>query len=151
MQVLCPPESDPLAAALARSTTQLRVEEPEQDLETSQIIVQPVHWECQIIITKPPPAPVGKKGYEPEHLIRANTLAGYWEMNRRFIKQLAAMPRAPYDSPAQISVDSLVAESCKIGERASLKKTIVGRHCVIGRGAKLSGCILWDFCTVDEK
>lgn len=60
-------------------------------------------------------------------------------------------PQPAVHPSAQISADSLVGESTKIGEKSSIKKTIIGRHCVIGKGAKLSGCILWDFVTVDEK
>lgn len=58
---------------------------------------------------------------------------------------------APIHPSAQISADSVVGEGAKIGEKSSIKKTIIGRHCVIGKGAKLSGCILWDFVVVDEK
>lgn len=98
---------------------------------------------------------------EPEHLIRANSLAGYWELNRRLIRNL---PTGPGSSPhigsteegaisasAQISPDTIVGEGTRVGERASIKKCVVGRHCVIGRGAKLTGCVLWDFVVVEEK
>lgn len=145
-------------------------------------------WRCQVIICAPPPAldsaqsSKGGKGdkhksaTEPEHLIRANSLAGYWELNRRFLRNFASAniqvngtttsPRlantttvddgtgsaAPLISPsAQISPDSLIGESTRVGERASIKKCVVGRHCHIGRGAKLTGCVLWDFVTVEEK
>ena len=143
-------------------------------------------WKCQVIICTPPtPAekpPTGKSGkadkhtsaVEREHLIRANSLAGYWELNRRFIRTYAAngqangtsiSPRlpsttitddptgsAPLVSPsAQISPDSLLGEGTRVGDRASIKKCVVGRHCHIGRGAKITGCVLWDFVTVEEK
>lgn len=140
----------------------------------------PATWKCQTIVVVPqrveatvqqgkgkdkaktPPA-------EPFHLIRANSLAGYWELNRRFLRTMAptinvqppATPTSarpedgqavPAISPsAQISPDSLLGESTKVGEKASIKKCIVGRHCNIGRGAKLTGCVLWDFVTVEEK
>lgn len=140
MSVLCPPEADPFAAALAQSTSR-----PLADEDTPA-------WDCQIITTKPPPAPpipanAGRKAVQPdpEYLVRANTLAGYWDIHRRLIKNL---PKTP---PSAQMADSVVDDSSKLGERSSLKKTIVGRHCVIGRGAKLSGCVIWDFCTIDEK
>lgn len=152
-------------------------------------------WTCQYI-SAVTPAPVpeasgsgsahqqgkGKKGQqqkapaqatqaEPEHLVRANTLAGYWELNRRAMKQAAvsAPPRTAGTGPStsavaaedgasagtvhpsvQISGDSLVGDSTRIGEKASVKKCVIGRHCNIGKGAKITGCILWDFVTVEE-
>ncbi|KAK8846815.1 hypothetical protein IAR55_005903 [Kwoniella newhampshirensis] len=143
-------------------------------------------WKCQVIVTAPVPieAPVIAKGNkadkykvvaEPDVLIRANSLAGYWELNRRFMRALASNvsgaskapaatpPRplvtssdeatgtAPAISPAaQISPDSLIGEGSRVGEKASIKKCIIGRHCNIGKGAKLTGCVLWDFVTIEE-
>ncbi len=130
-------------------------------------------WKCQVIVCVPTPVdptPSGKGGkpeknkstLEPEHLIRANSLAGYWELNRRFLRTLPPTPRMPdtangtdehppISSSAQISPDSLIGEGTRVGDRASIKKCVVGRHCHIGRGAKLTGCVLWDFVTVEEK
>ena len=42
-------------------------------------------------------------------------------------------------SEAQISVDSSIGHSTRIEERASVKKSVVGRHCVI-----LDHCIIED-------
>ena len=138
-------------------------------------------WTCRVIVCGPAhtsePTPTEKSGkvdktkpnIEPDHLIRANSLAGYWELNRRFLRNLsgsgpttsprvvntatmtdeAALP--PLSSSAQISPDSLLGEGTRVGDRASIKKCIVGRHCNIGRGAKITGCVLWDFVTVEEK
>jgi len=135
-----------------------------------------------------------KKGsVEEEYLIRANTIAGYWELNRRLLRSIppptsasssssntitnnTSSPRStftnspinsqitptpltsisnsnedPISSSAQISFDTLLGESTRVGERASIKKSVIGRHCVIGRGAKITGCVLWDFVTVEEK
>lgn len=151
-----------------------------------------VPWTCRVVISKPPtPAPVaaaaaapakgGNKGKqspgpEPEYLVRANSLAGYWEINRRLVRALgaanagqapggvanvgvsAATGAAPAAATAadeiadsaQISPDSLVGDGVRVGDRASIKKCIVGRHCNIGRGAKLTGCVLWDWVTVED-
>jgi translation initiation factor eIF-2B subunit gamma len=127
------------------------------------------------------PAKGGNKGKqspgpEPEYLVRANSLAGYWEINRRLVRALgaanagqapggvanvgvsAATGAAPAAATAadeiadsaQISPDSLVGDGVRVGDRASIKKCIVGRHCNIGRGAKLTGCVLWDWVTVED-
>ncbi|GMK55435.1 hypothetical protein CspeluHIS016_0204910 [Cutaneotrichosporon spelunceum] len=125
---------------------------------------KPAAWSCHVVIVKPEAGgskedekKKGKAEPEPERIIRANNIAGYWEMNRHVVKTLgAANPaRAKEDKDeiapsAQISPDSLVGEGVRVGERASIKKCIVGRHCVIGKNAKLTGCVLWDFCVVEE-
>lgn len=139
----------------------------------------PVPWTCRVIVAKPvtPPAPKqaekGNKGKqaaepEPEYLVRANSLPGYWEINRRFVRNAGAAfaaaaaggatpvaattngAAAEISATAQISPDSLVDEGVRVGDRASIKKCIVGRHCNIGKGAKLTGCVLWDFVTVED-
>ncbi|WVF69850.1 hypothetical protein IAT40_004631 [Kwoniella sp. CBS 6097] len=152
-----------------------------------------IGWKCKVIVSAPqpiaapaaPPKGSGKHQQqnkektppaEPDYLIRSNTLAGYWELNRRFLKTLAGSAKATFSgntnanatraagltsdeapgpapaiSPAaQISPDSLIGEGTRVGERASIKKCIIGRHCVIGKNAKLTGCVLWDFVTVEE-
>lgn len=133
-------------------------------------------WKCQYVLAVPPaveaePAGKGNKGKapaaaEPHYLIRANSLAGYWELNRRFLRTMPPVistpapaiasidgtAQAPLITPtAQISPDSLLGEGTRVGDRASIKKCVVGRHCNIGRGAKITGCVLWDFVTVEEK
>lgn len=129
-------------------------------------------WKCQIMVHAPipPVVEVPSKGSKvdknktpacAEHLIRANSLAGYWELNRRLIRNLPTGPgsvariasteEGAISSSAQISPDSIIGQGTRAGERASIKKCVVGRHCVIGRGAKLTGCVLWDFVVVEEK
>lgn len=109
-----------------------------------------------MIVVKPnAPAQVakGKKPVEePEYVVRANSLPGYWEINRRAVRTLGgkSSEAAEIASTAQISPDSIVGDGVRVGDRASIKKSIVGRHCVIGRGAKLTGCVLWDWVTVEE-
>jgi translation initiation factor eIF-2B subunit gamma len=191
MVVLDPPRRDPFAAALARSTTRPFSESTVESststpssadrtpfpatlpsspqsqsdqlfpagIETSRKRRRS-NWKCQYILADKSTVKVKAEG---EHLIRANSLAGYWELNRRFLKSLTANgpatrivapseDNAQLISPsAQISPDSIIGESTRLGERASIKKSVVGRHCNIGRGAKITGCILWDFVTVEEK
>jgi translation initiation factor eIF-2B subunit gamma len=68
------------------------------------------------------------------------------------IASIDGTAQAPLITPtAQISPDSLLGEGTRVGDRASIKKCVVGRHCNIGRGAKITGCVLWDFVTVEEK
>ncbi|WWC87061.1 uncharacterized protein L201_001946 [Kwoniella dendrophila CBS 6074] len=175
--------------------------DPEEDVKASTK-KDVVGWKCKVILTAPQPISEststsnqnqqgkGKQSrggdkssssqpIEPDYLIRANTLAGYWELNRKFLRSLSANPTInqsrsannsqilpnkqaqqsiedasgtiPAISPqSQISPDSLIGEGTRVGDRASIKKCIIGRHCNIGKNAKLTGCVLWDFVTIEE-
>lgn len=35
-------------------------------------------------------------------------------------------------------------------ERAIIKKSVVGRHCVIGKMAKIVGCVILDHCIIED-
>lgn len=54
------------------------------------------------------------------------------------------------DRRAQISTDSLIGASTRIGERTAIKKTVIGSHCTIGKNVKISGCVLMDFVVVKD-
>lgn len=176
--------STPASQILAEGTAAFRTPSPGTPrLDSSGILSRPTKthkWKCQVIVSSPPvtdtpetnvkkPAGKGDRSKavaapDPEYLVRANSLAGYWELNRRALRSMAS--RAVSDVPpsivgsdevvppiatsAQISPDSLIGEGSRVGDRASIKKCIVGRHCVIGRGAKITGSVLWDFVVVEE-
>ena len=54
------------------------------------------------------------------------------------------------DGKAQISADSKIGHSTRVEERASIKKSVVGRHCVIGKMTKIVGCVILDHCIVED-
>ena len=54
------------------------------------------------------------------------------------------------DAKAQISGDSSIGQSTRVEERAIIKKSIVGRHCVIGKMAKIVGCVILDHCIIED-
>jgi translation initiation factor eIF-2B subunit gamma len=54
------------------------------------------------------------------------------------------------DAKAQVSADSLVPSSTRVGERTSIKKCLIGRHCVIGKNVRLSNVIVWDFVNIAD-
>ncbi|KAG8953952.1 hypothetical protein FRC04_000936 [Tulasnella sp. 424] len=54
------------------------------------------------------------------------------------------------DPKAQISSDSMVGPSTKIAERTSIKKSVIGSHCVIGRNLRIFGCVLIDHVVVKD-
>jgi translation initiation factor eIF-2B subunit gamma len=54
------------------------------------------------------------------------------------------------DAKSQISADSSIGQSTRVEERASIKKSIVGRHCVIGKMTKIVGCVILDHCIIED-
>lgn len=106
------------------------------------------------------------KEKEPEQiLIRANTVASYWELNRQYLREMpieikprpdphaaptAAASNSPIDPRAQVSPDSQLDPTTKVAERSSIKRSLIGRHCVIGKNVRLTGCILWDFVNIAD-
>jgi NDP-sugar pyrophosphorylase family protein len=54
------------------------------------------------------------------------------------------------DPRAQVSADSLVPHTTRVGERTSIKKSLIGRHCVIGKNVRLSNVIVWDFVNIAD-
>ncbi|EIM83137.1 UDP-3-O-glucosamine N-acyltransferase [Stereum hirsutum FP-91666 SS1] len=87
---------------------------------------------------------------------RANNLPTLLELNRKFLaKATYTLPtdpenRALVDPKSQISQDSIIGDSTRVGERTSVKRTVVGKHCVIGKMVKIVGCILLDHCVVED-
>ncbi|KAH9956472.1 nucleotide-diphospho-sugar transferase [Lactifluus volemus] len=78
------------------------------------------------------------------------------EANRQFLsKSNYTLPidpenRALIDAKSQISSDSMIGSSTKIGERASIKRSVIGRHCVIGKMTRIVGCMLLDHCVIAD-
>ncbi|KAF7321345.1 UDP-3-O-[3-hydroxymyristoyl] glucosamine N-acyltransferase [Mycena kentingensis (nom. inval.)] len=87
---------------------------------------------------------------------RINNVHTFMEANRRVVaKATYALPtdpedRALIDQKAQISTDTIVGVSTKVEERATIKKSVIGRHCTIGKNARVIGCVLFDHCVVEE-
>ncbi|KIY44316.1 hypothetical protein FISHEDRAFT_51520 [Fistulina hepatica ATCC 64428] len=101
--------------------------------------------------------------YTQEYIGRAHTLQSFYDLNRyvltknghdspvvekRQVKTLAVAEGR--SKPASISTDSIVSVSARIEERASVKRSVIGKHCRIGRGARISGCVLLDHCIIEE-
>ncbi|KAF7361967.1 UDP-3-O-[3-hydroxymyristoyl] glucosamine N-acyltransferase [Mycena venus] len=87
---------------------------------------------------------------------RVNNIHTFMEMNRHFLTTTTyALPtdptdRALIDQKAQISSDTIIGDSTKVDERTSIKKSVIGRHCTIGKMAKIVGCVLLDHCVVED-
>lgn len=104
---------------------------------------------------------------------RANTLAAYLEANRHvFQSTIRCFPytnntskflssttwtlpsdpenRALIDQKVVISADSMVGGSTRIEERSSVKRSVIGKHCHIGKMVKITGCVILDHCVISE-
>ncbi|EIW82942.1 UDP-3-O-glucosamine N-acyltransferase [Coniophora puteana RWD-64-598 SS2] len=90
------------------------------------------------------------------YAVRTNNLQAYLEANRRFLSETSyVLPSDPtkrslIDHKAAISADSAVGDFTRVEERASIKKSVIGKHCVIGKMAKIVGCVLLDHCVISD-
>jgi len=65
--------------------------------------------------------------------------------------QVKVDPSASIDPKASVSAfDCLIADRVSIGEKANIKRSVLGSGVSIGRGARLIGCVLMDGASVAE-
>ena len=50
----------------------------------------------------------------------------------------------------QVGNDCMVDESVSVGERVSVKKSVIGKHTTIGDKVKISNSIIMDHVTIKE-
>ncbi|EKM54376.1 uncharacterized protein PHACADRAFT_174871 [Phanerochaete carnosa HHB-10118-sp] len=87
---------------------------------------------------------------------RVNTLQNFLDLNRHFLNQVSwTLPtdsesRALIDPKAQISSDSMIGYTTKVSEKTSIKKSVIGKHCVIGKMVKIVGCVILDHCVIED-
>ncbi|EGN99903.1 hypothetical protein SERLA73DRAFT_180193 [Serpula lacrymans var. lacrymans S7.3] len=88
--------------------------------------------------------------------LRANNLGSYLDVNRHFLTSTSySLPsepqkRALIDQKANISSDSAIGDFTRVEEKTSIKRSIVGSHCVIGKMVKIVGCVLLDHCVISD-
>lgn len=44
----------------------------------------------------------------------------------------------------------MVGHTTKVEERTSIKKSVIGKHCVIGKLVKILGCVILDHCVIAD-
>ena len=54
------------------------------------------------------------------------------------------------DIVLQVGADCLVAEGVIIGERVSVKKSVIGRHCEIADKVKVTNSVIMDHVKIEE-
>ncbi|KXS18015.1 nucleotide-diphospho-sugar transferase [Gonapodya prolifera JEL478] len=102
----------------------------------------------------PPPSP-GTQPPPPPYTLRASEPWSYLELNRYLTRPTVALPvrvasSADVHARSTVGQDSLVGDGTRIGERCSIKKSVIGAHCVIGKGVKLSGSVVMDYTVIED-
>lgn len=44
----------------------------------------------------------------------------------------------------------MIGHTTKVCERTSIKKSIIGKHCIIGKMVKVVGCVILDHCVIED-
>jgi NDP-sugar pyrophosphorylase family protein len=44
----------------------------------------------------------------------------------------------------------MMSECCTVGERTGIKRSVIGPHCVIGGGVKISNCIIMNHVRIED-
>ncbi|WFD23415.1 Translation initiation factor eIF-2B subunit gamma [Malassezia equina] len=129
---------------------------------------------AQVLDTDRPSASIADDGF----VARANTVPTFLECNRFLLKlassqAMQAALAAPFPLPAtlgcgtvpfeavkddespihsraQLSADCLVGTGTQIDERATIKHSILGRNCVIGKGVRIMRSVLMDGVVVGD-
>ncbi|KAJ1304956.1 hypothetical protein OPQ81_006088 [Rhizoctonia solani] len=81
---------------------------------------------------------------------RGNTVAGYMELNRQVLAQLASKHHSARGGKPSVANDSIISDSATIGERASIKRSMIGEHCRIGKNVKIQGCVVMDHVEIAD-
>ncbi|OCF42328.1 translation initiation factor eIF-2B subunit gamma [Kwoniella heveanensis CBS 569] len=231
--ILNPPQKDPFAAALARSTTSdpassaFSTISPESSPHFSHVplpssknprsasastesngsnsmqnsmLIDPeepikmthqkgvIGWKCKVIVSAPQPVAVATAGAaaagtakggkqqqgkdktppaEPDYLIRSNTLAGYWELNRRFLRTLASSAKATFSGGSSINSNNnsnaiatraaglineeAVGPAPAISPAAQISPdSLIGEGTRVGEKASIKKCIIGRHCVIGK-
>jgi translation initiation factor eIF-2B subunit gamma len=114
-------------------------------------------WKQEIVCT----SIVAKSTTEGGICARANTLGSYLDTNLRLAKGSGVTtvktgtPRqssmTEVSAKTQIGGDSLVGDGTRIGDRCSVKRSVIGPHCTIGKNVKISDSVVMEHCTIEDK
>jgi translation initiation factor eIF-2B subunit gamma len=87
---------------------------------------------------------------QPTYCVRANSLPSWVEMNR-YLARLSPAPVAS-DRSQQVQIgESMVGEGTQFGEKCLVKKSVIGAHCMLGKGVRIVNSILLDYCVIGDK
>lgn len=88
-------------------------------------------------------------------VIRANSVLTYCATNfmipsKVIGEEKLVHPTVVFAGKSQTGPDTRVGEGSKVGERCSIKRSVIGRHCVIGDKVKIANSILMDHVIIEE-
>ncbi|GAB1288798.1 Eukaryotic translation initiation factor 2B, subunit 3 [Apodemus speciosus] len=89
---------------------------------------------------------------------RVSTLGLYMEANRQVPKLLSVLcpeesmihPSAQIANKHLVGADSLIGPDAQVGEKSSIKRSVIGSSCVIRDRVTISNCLLMNSVTVEE-
>ncbi|KAJ1564649.1 hypothetical protein HK096_006947, partial [Nowakowskiella sp. JEL0078] len=86
--------------------------------------------------------------------LRVNTLWNYAEANRLMTKIFnengGITSTAEINPSTQKSLDVLVGDGTRINERCTLKKSVIGNHCTIGKNVKIVNSVIMDYVIISD-
>ncbi|XP_062571421.1 translation initiation factor eIF-2B subunit gamma-like [Saccostrea cucullata] len=92
--------------------------------------------------------------------LRVNTISSYSEANRQIQKiftHTGIEKEVPHlhasvnmAEKSQVGSDCLVAEGTQIGEKVSIKRSVIGRHCKIGDRVRIANSTILDNVVIEE-
>ncbi|KAJ1939889.1 Translation initiation factor eIF-2B subunit gamma [Kickxella alabastrina] len=84
---------------------------------------------------------------------RADQIPQYCDLNYIATK-LSIDPRVEESAEllknVQVSADSMVGQSSKLGERCLVKRSVIGPHCIIGHNVKITNSVIMDHVTIGD-
>ncbi|KAJ1650862.1 Translation initiation factor eIF-2B subunit gamma [Dispira simplex] len=91
---------------------------------------------------------------EPKEFVgRATSIPSYCDINKQISKMFTDQrvhPTAEVHMRSQVGADSMVGNETKLDERCSVKRSVIGAHCTIGKNVKIVNSILMDYVTVED-
>ncbi|XP_066305036.1 translation initiation factor eIF2B subunit gamma-like [Branchiostoma lanceolatum] len=88
--------------------------------------------------------------------VRANTLPSYVEANKQILHELAGgdellvHPSITTKGKYQIGPECMVGEGVSLGDKVTLKKSIIGKHCTIGDRVKITNSVIMNHVTIKD-
>lgn len=90
--------------------------------------------------------------------VRTNTLGSYNEINKQISRHLMSVKKdfsnihssESLKNKPQIGADCLVGKGTSIGEKTSVKRSVIGQHCTIGEKVKISNSVILDYVHVAD-
>lgn len=84
--------------------------------------------------------------------IRSNNLSAYMEANRYVLKiKQSTMNQPTTGGSSAIGADSIVGNNSSILEKTSIKRSVLGDNCKVGKRCRIVGCVILDGVEIDDE